>query len=338
MRRAFSGLRVKLWSGRGGSHLVGPFQCPAFVDADRALAHHAVFSCMSLVAGDIGKLRIKKVAKAGRIWVEGPADAVLRKPNLYQNRIQFVESWILSKLQSGNAYILKEYGAGGGVVGLHVLDAARVIPKVSTDGEVFYHVKSDALAGVGADVTIPAADVIHDRYNCLFHPLVGLSRLYAAALGATQGMEMQKSSADLFANAAMPAGVLATPGDLDAEDAGLIRDQWQAAYGGSNRGKVAVLGNDLKFQSIAVTATDAQLVEQMKWSAEVVCGVFHVPAYKIGVGVMPNVANSAALNADYFSRVLQRLIEAVELCLDDPRHSQPFDAGRLCWGIGVVAR
>jgi phage portal protein BeeE len=31
----------------------------------------------------------------------------LRKPNRYQNRIQFWEGWILSKLMRGNTYVLK---------------------------------------------------------------------------------------------------------------------------------------------------------------------------------------------------------------------------------------
>jgi phage portal protein BeeE len=31
-------------------------------------------------------------------------------------------------------------------------------------------------------VIVPAREIIHDRFNCLFHPLVGISPLYAAAL------------------------------------------------------------------------------------------------------------------------------------------------------------
>ncbi|WP_416380911.1 hypothetical protein, partial [Klebsiella pneumoniae] len=34
---------------------------------------------------------------------------------------------------------------------------------------------------------VPAREVIHDRFNCLFHPLIGLSPIYAAGLAAMQG-------------------------------------------------------------------------------------------------------------------------------------------------------
>jgi phage portal protein BeeE len=59
---------------------------------------------------------------------------VLRKPNRYQNRIKFVETWIASKLLHGNAYILKERDNRGVVVALYVLDPHRVKPLVAPDG------------------------------------------------------------------------------------------------------------------------------------------------------------------------------------------------------------
>jgi phage portal protein BeeE len=51
------------------------------------------------------------LSRSKGIWTETDSPAfspVLRKPNRYQNRIQFWESWILSKLTRGNAYVLKE--------------------------------------------------------------------------------------------------------------------------------------------------------------------------------------------------------------------------------------
>jgi phage portal protein BeeE len=66
-----------------------------------------------------------------------------------------------------------------------------------------------------------------------------------------------------------------------------------------------------------MTAHDSQLIEQLRWTAEVVCGVFHVPPYKIGVGPLPSYDNIQALNTEYYSRCLQIQIESAELCLDE---------------------
>lgn len=45
---------------------------------------------------------------------------------------------------------------------------------ISDSGEVFYRISRDKLAGVG-EMIVPSSEIIHDRYNCLYHPLVGLS-------------------------------------------------------------------------------------------------------------------------------------------------------------------
>ncbi|STJ18337.1 portal protein [Escherichia coli] len=50
-------------------------------------------------------------------------------------------------------------------------------------------------------------------------------------------------------------------------------------------------------------------------TAEIVCSVFRVPAYKIGVGQPPSSDNVEALEQQYYSQCLQTLIESIELLL-----------------------
>ena len=50
-----------------------------------------------MIADDISKLRIKLVKREGRIWTEFESSAfspVLRKPNRYQTRIQFISQML----------------------------------------------------------------------------------------------------------------------------------------------------------------------------------------------------------------------------------------------------
>ena len=96
-----------------------------------------------------------------------------------------------------------------------------------------------------------------------------------------------------------------------------------------------MLGDDLKYQPIAVSAVDAQLIEQLNWTAEDVCRAFGVPAYKVGVGPMPAYNNIEALDQAYYSQTLQELMECVEALLDDgldltpSRYMTEFDVDRL---------
>jgi HK97 family phage portal protein len=213
--------------------------------------------------------------------------------------------------------VLKGRDARGVVTTLHVLDPSRVQVLISADGEVFYQLASDNVTGLQQQVTVPAREIIHDRMNCLFHPLVGLSPVTAAGLAATQGLNIQRDATLFFGNRSLPGGILTAPAAISNDTAQRLKEQWEANFGGENAGKVAVLGDGLKFEAMRVTATDAQLVEQLRWTAEVVCSVFHVPMYKIGLGAMPTYNNIQALNVEYYSQALQVLIEAAELAMDE---------------------
>ena len=141
---------------------------------------------------------------------------MLRRPNNYQNRIQFWENYILSKLSCGNTYVLKKRDARGVVNALYVLDPHRCRPLVSDDGAVFYQLDSDNLTGVEENtITVPAREIIHDRMNCIFHPLVGVPPIFASGRASQQGLNIQNNSIRLFKNASTPGGMLLAPGKLN---------------------------------------------------------------------------------------------------------------------------
>lgn len=288
---------------------------------DTVLAHYAVYACVTLIANDIGKLRqrLMKLDDNG-IWKETtspPFSPVLKKPNSYQNHVQFKQWWQTSKLINGNAYALKKRDQRGVVVGLYLLDPCRVLPLVTDNGSVYYQLSSDNLNRIGDGITVPASDVIHDRMNCLFHPLVGVSPLYAAAQAACQSLKMQNDSATFFANGARPGGILSAPGAISDETAARLKAHWDANYTGENAGRVAVVGDDLKFQQMKMSATDSQLIEQFKLTAEMVCTAFHVPPSKVGVSTAATGTTAAQENQKYYSDCIQVLAEEYEACMDD---------------------
>lgn len=280
---------------------------------------HAVFACLTLIASDISKLRVKFLREKNGVWLEDKSAAyepVLRRPNKMQNSIQYWESYILSKLQRGNTFVLKGRDERGVVNSLYVLDPTRVKPMVADNGDVFYELQTDNLSKLGNSVTVPAREIIHDRMNCFWHPLCGVPPLYAAWLAASQGLAIQQNAVQFFGNRSIPGGILTAPGRIAETTVNSLRDQWDQNFGGRNTGKIAILGDGMKYEPMAMTARDAQMLDQAKASAEWVCSVFHVPPYKIGVGPLPSYNNVQALNVEYYSQCLQSLIEAAETCLD----------------------
>jgi HK97 family phage portal protein len=328
----FTGEKQKALSsvseGRGGwfpiirEPFAGAWQRNVSITTDTASSFHADFACKTLIARDIAKLRVKLVEQdKDDIWTETTNSAfspVLRRPNSYQTRNQFWECWLLSKLSRGNTYVLKVRDNRQVVVGLHVLDPTRVQPLVSDDGDdsaVFYRLSSDNLAGIG-EIVVPARDIIHDRMNCLFHPLVGTPPVFASGLSSMLGLNAQRASALLFENSSTPGGIITAPGEISDVQQTRFKEQWETRFGGANYGRVAVLGGGLKYEKVSMTHVEGQLIENLKWSAEVVCSVYHVPPYKVGVGALPSYNNVQALNVEYYSQALQSHIEEIEELLD----------------------
>jgi len=307
----------------------GAWQRNLPINTDSAASFHADFACKTLIARDIAKLRVKLVEKIDDIWSEttNPAySPVLRRPNDYQTRNQFWENWMLSKLSRGNTYVLKVRDNRNVVTSLHVLDPTRVQPLVADDGSVFYRVNGDNLAGI-REITVPAREIIHDRMNCLFHPLCGTPPVFASGLASMLGLNAQKASALLFENSSMPGGILTAPAEVSDQVAQSIKMKWEANFSKINLGRVAILDNGMKYEKIAMTNVEGQMVESLKWSAEVVCSCYHVPPYKVGVGALPSYNNVQSLNVEYYSQAVQSLLEEAEELLDH--------ALGIGWGVGL---
>ena len=262
--------------GRGGGGwrrisepYTGAWQNNDPVDVPTTIGNPTVFACVTLIASSLAKLELQLVREepAG-VWTEtsNPAySPLLRRPNRYQITTKFVMVWLLSKLTHGNAYVLKARDNRNVVTALYPLDPARVTPLVASDGAVYYRVDRDPLRGTseavdlleavdaGQAIVVPASELIHDPMYPLFHPLIGVSPLFAAALPAIQGLNIQNNSTRFFANGAQPSGILTAPQGITDKQADKLAKEWKEQYTGDNAGKVAILTGDLKYTGAVAT-------------------------------------------------------------------------------------
>lgn len=318
------------WPPRINEPFSGAWQRNITPDSQTSiLAFSAVFACVTGIASDVAKMRIKLTEEVDGIYKEITKDSpwlpVLRKPNRYQNRIQFISDWIVSKLLYGNAYVLKERKDKRGIVtAMYVLNPMLVTPLVTEDGSVYYRLGRDFLAGVSEEnfdsetPVVPASEIIHDRMCCLWHPLVGVSPIYACAVSATMGNRIQANSTNSFGNGSRPGGILTAPAKISDETAARLKKAFEENFSGPNVGRLAVLGDGLKFEPMTMSAESNQLIEQLKWTVEDVGRCFHYPAWKLNSGSMPPYSSGPdALTTMYYTDCLQPLIEPLELCLDE---------------------
>ena len=290
------------------------------------LTYPTLYACEYRISSDIGKLpfRLRQRTASG-VWKDvtnSAYDPVLRKPNNFQTAGQFREYWILSKLNQGNTYLLKRRDARGVVTDLYVLDPCRVLPMVSDAGEVYYQLYTDPLNTLpegypASRLIVPASEIIHDRCMTLHHPLIGVPPLAAAHWPALKNMKIMRSATEFFANNAQPGGLLTAPAGMSDKDAEDVKAYWNTNFTGSNSGRVAIIGADMKFTPFAMKSIDSQMVEQMRYSDEQICQPFGIPPFMVGIGTIPSGLGVDGVYQLYYQNALQTHIEHMEALLDD---------------------
>ena len=301
---------------------MGAWQRNNEIRAQQVLTNPTLFAVVTLIAADVAKLCLRLVEQDDDdVWTpfDSPAfSPVLRRPNRYQHITEFCEQWMVSKLTQGNTYVLLQRDQRKVVRAMFVLDPSRVTPLVTPDGAVYYELRRDDLSEIPKEnVTVPASEIIHDRMVCLFHPLIGVTPIYACGAAALQGLTIASSSSRFFTNGSQPGGVLIAPKGITTEQATALKTAWEADFSGDNFGKIAVLGGELTYNPIGMSnAVDSELIKTMGWTDDRICSTYHVPSYMVGVGPPPPYANVEPLLQAYYSQCLQSHITKFEHCLD----------------------
>ncbi|HVL09079.1 MAG TPA: phage portal protein, partial [Burkholderiaceae bacterium] len=205
------------------------------------LCYPTLYGCLNRLSSDAGKLPfvLKRENDKG-IWevdIENTSYwPVLRKPNHYQTAQQFREAWMLSKLISGNTYVLKVRDERRVVVKLFVLDPCRVMPMISESGDIFYQLNYSTGANLlpetypGETLIVPAREIIHDRLNCFHHQLIGVPPVCAANWPAVKNLKILKDATTFFSNGANPGGILTAPAGMSDSDATAVKEYWNSSF------------------------------------------------------------------------------------------------------------
>lgn len=280
----------------------------------------AVYACIAIIAGDLAKLppriRMLKPDGAKVDAPNNPAANVLYYPNRYQTRVDFWGQFMSSALFTGNTYVYLARDGLGVIREMHILDPRRVTVLMGEDGSVFYRIGQEQLAELLGTEVLPARDILHHRLLTLTHPLCGVSPLYAAGVSALTGQTIQQNSYSFFANMSRASGVLTSPGKISNDLAARLKTEWDQNFKGGSMGRTAVLGEGMKWEPLTISAADAQLIEQLRWSVEDVARCFRVPTYMLTDASKVSFKNTEQLARNYYSQTLQYHIESIEARID----------------------
>ena len=178
----------------------------------------------------------------------------------------------------GNAYAEIVQDGGGRVRELWPLHPDRVRPVRLESGALVYEVRPPKSASL---ITLSADRMLHLR-GFGSNGITGYSTIALMAESVGLGLGAQEYAARFFGNDGSPGGVLETEKKLSDSAHSRLKESWNLQHGGlSNRHRMAILEEGLKWHQVGVTPEDAQIIETRKFTVTEVARMFNVPPHKL---------------------------------------------------------
>jgi HK97 family phage portal protein len=246
----------------------------------RALAISSVYAAIQLYVQTISTLPLEVFAERGETRERitgGRTVELLARPMPDMPGYTLVADIVRSLLTAGSCWVLK-WREAEQLAALSVADPARC--SIEVVGNRLLH--TIALPD-GRYVRLDERDVTYIRGPLSLDGIRGLSPLAAARESLSSAEAIGKEVRAQFENSGRPSGVLKVPpGPTADETMEALRAAWEARHAGpDNAGRVAVLSGEIGFESVGLSARDAQTAELIGSSRADIALVFGLPPWAL---------------------------------------------------------
>ena len=238
------------------------------------------YRCVDLLSNSFASLPwdLYKVSGTTSVPAIGhPVRGLLTRPHPEQTSFVWRKSIMVSMLWHGNGYARIIRNGIGRPVEFKLYHPNEV--SVTTDlyrNVVFYRF-------IDVPEPLPSSEVIHYR-NYSTDGIVGKSPIRMHAESFKFPLQSRRFATSLLQNGARPASIIGHKKSLSDKAKQNIKGGWFEDHGGTDRaGGVAVLDEDMTYQSVGINPVDAQLLEIMNLSGEEICSIFGVPQHMAGI-------------------------------------------------------
>lgn len=271
----------------------------SFTTTEGSLSISAVWACVRLISETIATLPIHVYRKneTGREKISDHfVSELLRRPNNWQNKSQFLKTIISHLLLWGNGYAVIIRDRYYRPVSLVIYHPSKVSPRLE-NGVLKYRV-----SGISAE--LDAWDIIHLR-GMAIDGIVGKSPIAVHRENLDLANSSLRYGSDFFKKGGNTSGVYEHPGELSDQAYERLRAQITTrSHGLENAHRPLLLEGGMKYSRVNIPLEDAQFIATRKFQKSEIATIYGVPPHMIG-----------DLERSTNNNIEQQAIEFVSYCL-----------------------
>ncbi len=283
------------------------------VSMGKALTLSMVYRAISIHCISAKQLGIdvsrKDAVTGDETEIEAPS--IIRRPNPFASRSQFIEQTVGSMAGNGNAFWKLQRDDTSNLRNIEVLNPLDVVIRSDRDGHVY-----------GYDYRgrqFKPSEIKHLSLLRVPGTPYGLGPIQAAQAELAGALDLRDHAHNFFIGpGGQPSGILKTDSALTDASAKSIKDRWDTTQGGT-RG-VAVLGHGVTYSPVFISPKDAQFIESREFDTTQIARLFGVPASLMLAAVEGNSQTYSNVEQDWIGYVrfslMQYLIEIEDSLTD----------------------
>ena len=292
----------------------------------------AVFSCVQAISETCAVLPLEVYRSDGDDVREvAPAHPVARlfqrQPNDQQTPVEFVEMVTAHCLLRGNGFAEIVRDGRGAPVTLRPLHPDWVnVLRIPGTRRVVYEVTEPDMHGTRR---LLPEEMMHlkDRSD---DGIVGKSRLQRARETFGTAIAAETFAASTYLNQARVSGVLMHPDEIGKDAAKNLRDSFVEENAGTkNAGNVVVLEEGVRWQQVAVSPADAEMLGSRRFSVEQIARLFRVPLPLLSTSDSQAYNSTVELHRAFVQHAVLPWVRRWEAIIDQALLSE--EARRSTW-------
>lgn len=331
-----TGVNISSWFGGRGHTRSG-----LTVGVHDALGHSPVWAAVSIIAEDIMRLpwlTYERKQVNGRDSKERATDhpvyRLLRRetarrgePSRMTSNL-FIQRMLVHALLHGNAYARIHRVVDDGITlpyRLEWLHSDRVTPDLAR-GQRIYKVTYDGVHDEdmfgrvgkhqGGEVFIQDDEMFH-LSGLTIDELGGLSLIAYARNSIGRQIAAEVFGEEFFRNHAVPQGFLSSPHKMNGDEWLRMKKFIEMQHGQGKWHTFGLLPDGMKYEKTGVNASDAMLLDMMKFGAPEASRWFKVPLHRLGDPSRQGYNTTEAENQSFFNSCLGNWISRLEFEAND---------------------